>query len=78
MARALRSARFWGERERIAPIALRRLSGPRLRTLLRSCARADRMTKGLEEGDDWQALESIALALAGAPVLSTLLPSPAS
>jgi len=27
------------------------------------------MTKGLEDGDDWQALESVALALAGAPVL---------
>jgi DNA polymerase-3 subunit delta len=70
LAGALRSARFWGERERLAPIALRRLDVPGLRALLRACARADRMTKGLEDGDDWQALESIALALAGAPVLS--------
>lgn len=70
LASALRSARFWGDRERLAPIALRRLDAHQLKALLRACARADRMTKGLEDGDDWQALESIALALAGAPVLA--------
>lgn len=70
MGFALRAARIWGERERLVPGALRRLTQAQLTRLLRECARADRMTKGLEDGDDWQALESIALALAGAPVLA--------
>jgi DNA polymerase-3 subunit delta len=70
MGSALRAARIWGERERLVPGALRRLTQAQLTRLLRECARADRMTKGLEDGDDWQALESIALALAGAPVLA--------
>ncbi|MFN5882087.1 MAG: DNA polymerase III subunit delta [Burkholderiales bacterium] len=69
MATAMRAARIWGERERLVPNALRRLTSARLARMLRECARADRMTKGLEDGDDWQALESVALALAGAPVL---------
>lgn len=68
---ALRAARIWGDRERLMPGALRRLTQARLTRLLRECARADRMTKGLEEGDDWQALESIVLALASAPVLAS-------
>ena len=69
LAQAMREARIWGERERLYPAALARLPAPALRRLLRACGRADRMTKGLLAGDDWQALAAVALGLAGAPAL---------
>lgn len=67
---AMRALRIWGERERLYPQALRRLPAARLRQMLRACMRADRITKGVGAGDDWQALEAVALALAGAPSLA--------
>lgn len=51
------------------PIALRRLSASRLQALMQACARVDRITKGLGAGDDWQALETLVMGLAGAPAL---------
>lgn len=69
LAPALRSLRIWGERERLVPIALRRLSASRLQALMQACARVDRITKGLGAGDDWQALETLVMGLAGAPAL---------
>jgi hypothetical protein len=38
--------------------------------LLRACIQADRITKGVGAGDDWQMLEAITLGLAGAPSLA--------
>ena len=70
VAGAMRELRIWGERERLYPQALRRLGRPMLRSLLRACARVDRITKGLASGDDWQALEAVAMGLAGAPALA--------
>jgi DNA polymerase-3 subunit delta len=66
---ALRDARIWGERERLYPQALRRLARPHLHALLRECALADRLAKGLERGDLDTLIDRIALSLAGAPVL---------
>ena len=70
LAGAMRELRIWGDRERLYPQALRRLARPILRRLLRGCARVDRITKGLTIGDDWQALEAVAMGLAGAPALA--------
>jgi DNA polymerase III delta subunit len=66
----MRALRIWGERERLSPQALRRLPPARLHQLLRACIQADRITKGVGAGDDWQMLEAITLGLAGAPSLA--------
>lgn len=65
IAQALRDARVWGPRERAFTVALGRLDPPGLRLLLRACARTDRITKGVLEGDAWQSVEAIVLGLAG-------------
>jgi len=69
MAGALRGLRIWGERERLYPQALRRLPAARIDELMQACMRVDRITKGVAAGDDWMALEALALGLAGAPSL---------
>ncbi|MFM1991067.1 MAG: hypothetical protein RJA99_4024 [Pseudomonadota bacterium] len=73
VAPILAQARIWGDRERLYHAAARRLDALSLRRLLRACARADRMTKGVLHGDDWQALEAIVLGLAGAASLGIAL-----
>lgn len=70
LGQAMRSMRIWGERERLYPPAIRRLPQSRLESLLRACMQVDRITKGLQAGDEWQALQTVALGLAGAPVLA--------
>ncbi len=72
LAQALRAARVWGERERLYPVALRRLNRPTVLSLLKQCARADRACKGLGHHDPHQAIEAIALTLASAPALQPL------
>lgn len=69
LAQAMREARVPRPRERGYERALARLDASALRDALRSAARADRMIKGIEAGNAWQALESLALRIAGAPVL---------
>lgn len=66
VSQALREARVWGDRERAYTVALRRLAPRTIRTLLRACARADRIAKGVLDGDEWQALEAVVLGLTGA------------
>lgn len=68
LAQALRDARVWGPRERLVPAALRRTTPALRRRLLRDCARADRILKGLARGDDDAALRAIVLGVAGASV----------
>lgn len=70
LAQAMRDARVPRPRERGYERALARLDAPALRDALRAAARVDRMLKGIEAGDAWQALESLALRVAGAPVLA--------
>ncbi|HEX4986947.1 MAG TPA: DNA polymerase III subunit delta [Burkholderiales bacterium] len=64
LAHALRDARVWGPRQDLMPAALRRLGRPQLVGALRRAARIDRMIKGLEDGDAWDALLQLGLALA--------------
>jgi len=68
LVQAMREARVPKPRERGYERALARLDAPALRDALRQAARTDRMIKGIEAGDAWQALESLALRMAGAPV----------
>ncbi len=70
VAQAMREARVPRPRERGYERALARLDAETLRNALRAAARADRMIKGIEAGEAWQALESLALRIAGAPVLA--------
>lgn len=70
IAQAMREARVPRPRERGYERALARLDAGALRSSLRDAARVDRMIKGIEAGDAWQALESLALRVAGAPVLA--------
>ena len=70
LPQAMRELRIWGERERWYPQTLQRLGPQRPRQLLREAARIDRMAKGLLRQDAWQGLESVVLAVAGAPVLA--------
>lgn len=70
VATVARELRLWGDRERLYGRALGRLTAPGVRALLRETALADKMAKGLDRRDPWQALESIVLGLAGAPRLT--------
>ncbi len=67
MAQALREARVWGPRQDLMPAALRRLDQGQLTTALQDAARLDRMIKGLDHGDVWDALLQLGLALAAPP-----------
>lgn len=60
---ALRDARVWGPRQDLMPAAMRRLEGPALVDILGRAAHADRMIKGLESGDVWDALMQLGLSL---------------
>ena len=67
LAQAMRDARVWGPRQDLMPAALRRVDGPALLVLLGQAAMADRMIKGLQAGDVWDALMQLGLALMPAP-----------
>lgn len=56
--------RLWGDKQKLAPLALRRLSVPRLIAALQECARIDRMIKGAENGEAWPAFRQLAGSLA--------------
>ncbi|KZE33246.1 DNA polymerase III subunit delta [Crenobacter luteus] len=58
-----RELRLWGERQRLAEPALRRVGPRTLMTLLAECARADRQIKGAEPGDAWLTLRRVAASL---------------
>jgi DNA polymerase III subunit delta len=60
---AMRDARVWGLRQELMPVALRRLSGPRLLAALQRAAEVDRMIKGLAHGDTWDELLQLGLTL---------------
>lgn len=58
------SLRLWGDKQMLAPQAVRRLSINRLINALQECARIDRMIKGAEEGDAWVAFRQLVHGLA--------------
>ena len=58
------SLRLWGDKQTLAPLAVKRLSVSRLIGALQECARIDRMIKGAEDGDAWAAFRQMAYGLA--------------
>ena len=66
LAQALRDARVWGPRQDLMPAALRRLTHNQLIAALRHAADIDRMIKGLDSGDVWDALLQLGLKLMSA------------
>ncbi|AXK39097.1 DNA polymerase III subunit delta [Crenobacter cavernae] len=59
-----RELRLWGDRQRLAEPALKRIGPRTLMELLPECARADRQIKGAEVGDAWLTLRRVAARLA--------------
>lgn len=58
------SLRLWGEKQTLAPIAVRRISISRLLDALKTCAKIDRVIKGAEESDSWAAFRQLVISLA--------------
>ncbi len=69
MATAVRNARVWGRRQGALERAARRVDPRALLSLLRALATVDAVSKGIGQGDAWEDLATIALALAGKPAL---------
>jgi DNA polymerase-3 subunit delta len=65
IAAAMRNARVWGRRQHALERAARRVRAETLAPLLGALARLDGLAKGIGQGDPWQALQRIALALCG-------------
>jgi DNA polymerase III subunit delta len=68
LAVALRNARVWGRRQGALERALKRLRSDDVSGFVVALARLDALAKGLTAGNPWDALASLALALAGKPI----------
>ena len=70
--RVMADHRVWDKRKPLVKKGLQRFPLKRWQQLLQECGQADRLIKGQERGDPWQALISIASQMAGArPLTST-------
>ncbi|MFC3625865.1 DNA polymerase III subunit delta [Vogesella amnigena] len=56
--------RLWGDKQRLAEPALKRIGGKQLMAALAECARIDRQIKGVEPGEAWHSLRRLAARLA--------------
>ncbi len=56
--------RGWGDKQRLAEPALKRIGGKQLMAALAECARIDRQIKGVEPGEAWHSLRRLAARLA--------------
>jgi DNA polymerase-3 subunit delta len=59
-----RELRLWGNKQKLAEPALRRIGARRLMTALETCARIDQQIKGVAQGEPWSALKVLAGSLA--------------
>ncbi|POZ61271.1 DNA polymerase III subunit delta [Chromobacterium alticapitis] len=59
-----RELRLWGEKQKLAEPALRRIGPRKLMDALSECARIDRQIKGVEPGEPWQTMRALATKLA--------------
>ncbi|KUM04386.1 DNA polymerase III subunit delta [Chromobacterium subtsugae] len=59
-----RELRLWGDKQRLAEPALRRIGPRKLMQALSECARIDRQIKGVEPGEPWQTMRALATLLA--------------
>ena len=58
-----RDLRLWGNKQKLAEPALRRIGPRRLMTALETCARIDQQIKGVAQGEPWPSLKALAAAL---------------
>jgi DNA polymerase-3 subunit delta len=58
------SLRLWGDKQTLAPMAVRRISIARLLAALQDCAKIDCMIKGAESGNAWAEFKHLTLELA--------------
>ena len=58
------SLRLWGDKQTLAPMAVRRISVARLLAALQDCAKIDCMIKGAEVGNAWAEFKHLTLELA--------------
>lgn len=58
------SLRLWGDKQILAPQAVRRISVGRLVAALQECARIDRIIKGAEPGSAWPSFKALVTGLA--------------
>ena len=63
--RAMRQTNVWEKRKPLITRAIKRLSLAEISRLLLQCAQADRIIKGLSQGDPWMALLMVSHGLAG-------------
>lgn len=56
--------RLWGEKQHLAPQALRRIGVAKLMDALSECARIDRQIKGAQDGSAWHGFKMLAMSLA--------------
>ncbi|HGO9198200.1 TPA: DNA polymerase III subunit delta, partial [Neisseria meningitidis] len=56
--------RLWGDKQTLAPLAVKRISVVRLLDALKTCAQIDRIIKGAEEGDAWTVFKRLVVSLA--------------
>lgn len=56
--------RLWGDKQRLAAPAVKRIGARRLNAALAECARIDRQIKGVEPGDPWHSLRRLTSELA--------------
>ncbi|TDR80522.1 DNA polymerase III subunit delta [Paludibacterium purpuratum] len=59
-----RELRLWGNKQKLAEPALRRIGARRLMQALETCAQVDRQIKGVEQGEPWRTLRVLAHQLA--------------
>ncbi len=57
--------RLWGDKQTLAPQALKRIGVRRLMNALQTCALADQQIKGVASGKAWETVRSLLLELAG-------------
>lgn len=57
--------RLWGDKQTLAPQALKRIGVRRLLAALQSCALADQQIKGVASGKAWETVRSLLVELAG-------------
>ena len=65
---ACRSANVWSNRKANVQAGMRRLNPRSVESLLVSAARADRVAKGAEYGDEWVEIERLVARIAGVPL----------
>jgi len=66
---AVRNTRVWGKRQAALERAAQRMRPAKMLPLLKATAALDAVSKGIGEGNPWDELRSVALALAGTPAV---------